>query len=115
MREHFGDYYTDSYRSMDEIIPRFKNVDFSLVKDKIDPSIEMRERESWEDMDKRGSKFLEWLSQREENKIAVISHSSFLKRFFAKYVINDISEEGLNSMAFSNSEVRVLEINPILK
>lgn len=98
---------------MDDIIPRFKNVDFSLVKDKIDPSIEMRERESWENMDERSRQFLKWLSQREENKIAVVSHSSFLKRFFARFVINDISDEGLKSMAFSNSEVRVLEINPI--
>lgn len=111
IREQCGDYYSDCYRNLDETIPKFKDVNFSLVKEKIDPYIQVRKRESATHIDERGNEFLDWLSKREETRIGIVSHSGFLKRFFGKYIIKDTSEKGILSVSFNNCDIKIVEIS----
>jgi len=80
-RERWGKYTCDGRRSISEISKDFPAVDFSLIED--DKDVFWGEtREPDEDCAARAIRFLEWLSQRPESSIAVVTHSSFLRHMF---------------------------------
>jgi len=81
-RERFGKYTCDGRRHISKISPDFPAVDFSMVKDDGD-LLWGEERESDEDCATRAIEFLEWLFDRPECCIVVVTHSSFMRHMFA--------------------------------
>lgn len=83
-RERWGHYVCDGRRKISEIAAEFPNFDFSeLIHD--DDDFYTDERESDEHCCDRAVKFLEWLNQRPEKCIAVVTHSSFLRHLFGQF------------------------------
>lgn len=83
-RERWGHYVCDGRRKISEISAEFPNFDFSeLIHD--EDEFYTDERESDEHCCDRAVKFLEWLNQRPEKCIAVVTHSSFLRHLFGQF------------------------------
>ena len=83
-RERWGQYVCDGRRSIAEISAEFPNFDFSDITHDEDVFYS-DERESDEHCCDRAVKFLEWLNQRPEKCIAVVTHSSFLRHLFGQF------------------------------
>lgn len=83
-RERWGHYVCDGRRSIAEIAAEFPNFDFSEVMYNED-EFYSDERETDEHCCNRAVKFLEWLNQRPEKCIAVVTHSSFLRHLFGQF------------------------------
>lgn len=105
-RERWGKYVCDGRRTISEIASEFPNFDFSeLLHD--DDVFYTDERESDEHCCERAVKFLEWLNQRPEKCIAVVTHSSFLRHLFGQFgeTLHYEDRENLQRLA-GNCELR---------
>lgn len=112
IREKYGRFCTDCYCNLDETMSKFQDVNFSIVKDKIDPIIGVKERESVEHCEERGKEFFEWLCKRDEKIIGVVSHSAFLKRFLTGVILKNKEGDLIDQSTLKNGEIRVIEIDP---
>ena len=74
----------DGRRPIAQIAVEFPSFDFSGV-EYDDDVFHTDERESDEHCCDRGVAFLEWLNKRPEKCIAVVTHSSFLRRIFMQF------------------------------
>lgn len=85
---------------------RFPNFDFSEVVHDEDVFYS-DERESDEHCCERAVKFLQWLNQRPEKCIAVVTHSSFLRHLFGQFgeSLHDDDRDNLQRLA-GNCELR---------
>lgn len=83
-RERWGHYVCDGRRSITEIAAEFPDFDWSEVEHNEDLYYS-DERESDEHCCERAVRFLEWLNQRPEKCIAVVTHSSFLRHLFGQF------------------------------
>lgn len=83
-RERLGHYVCDGRRSISEIAAEFPKFDFSEIQHDKD-AFYTDERETDEHCCERAVKFLEWLNQRPEKCIAVVTHSSFLRHLFGQF------------------------------
>eukprot|EP00892_Ulva_mutabilis_P003495 jgi/Ulvmu1/1517/UM011_0247.1 len=84
-RETLGVHPCDARRPISEIKQQFPGVDFSLIESNEDVLWKEGEREEANVMRERGVKFAEWLMQRPEKQIAVVSHSGFIHSFFQNF------------------------------
>mmetsp|Transcript_39110 Transcript_39110/g.47042 ORF Transcript_39110/g.47042 Transcript_39110/m.47042 type:complete len:316 (+) Transcript_39110:141-1088(+) len=83
-RERWGKYVCDGRRTISEIAAEFPTFDFSeIVHD--EDVFYSDERESDDHCCERAVRFLEWLNQRPEKCIAVVTHSSFLRHLFGQF------------------------------
>ena len=105
-RERWGKYVCDGRRSITEIAAEFPNFDFSEVQHDED-IFYSDERESDDHCCERAVKFLEWLNQRPEKCIAVVTHSSFLRHLFGQFgeTLHYEDRENLQRLA-GNCELR---------
>mmetsp|Transcript_24427 Transcript_24427/g.27893 ORF Transcript_24427/g.27893 Transcript_24427/m.27893 type:complete len:401 (-) Transcript_24427:529-1731(-) len=105
-RERWGNYVCDGRRSISEIAAEFPNFDFSEVEHNEDVFY-TDERESDDHCCERAVKFLEWLNQRPEKCIAVVTHSSFLRHLFGQFgeTLHYEDMENLHRLA-GNCELR---------
>ncbi|KAK3145194.1 hypothetical protein QOZ80_4AG0325220 [Eleusine coracana subsp. coracana] len=84
-REHLGVHPCDQRRSISEYRTLFPAIDFSLIENDEDVLWEPDVREANETVATRGMKFIDWLWTREENEIAIVSHSGFLFHTLSMY------------------------------
>jgi broad specificity phosphatase PhoE len=105
-RERWGHYVCDGRRSIKEIASEFPNFDFSEVLHDEDVFYG-DERESDDHCCERAVMFLQWLNQRPEKCIAVVTHSSFLRHLFGQFgeTLHYEDREGLQRLA-GNCELR---------
>lgn len=81
----------DGRRTINELKRDFPGVDFSLVRDNEDTMFEKKETEA--DVEERGRQFLVWLCGRPEQRIAVVTHSIFLKELLRQFADNVADED----------------------
>eukprot|EP00548_Thalassiothrix_antarctica_P006413 CAMPEP_0194149024 /NCGR_PEP_ID=MMETSP0152-20130528/35885_1 /TAXON_ID=1049557 /ORGANISM="Thalassiothrix antarctica, Strain L6-D1" /LENGTH=316 /DNA_ID=CAMNT_0038850947 /DNA_START=73 /DNA_END=1023 /DNA_ORIENTATION=- len=105
-RERWGHYVCDGRRSIADIAHEFSDFDFSEVRHNEDVFYG-DERETDEHCCERAVKFLEWLNQRPEKCIAVVTHSSFLRHLFGQFgdSLKQEDKDNLQRMA-GNCELR---------
>ena len=119
-RERWGKYVNDKRRKASEIRSEFERVyaesgDLINFDDFAFPSEEdeewTEERESDEHCSARGIKLLQWLNQREEREIAVVTHSSFLRHLFKEFGSN-LSQVDRSTLQRSagNAEIRTITL-----
>lgn len=84
-REHIGKHPCDRRRPLEEYRKKFPGIDFSNVLNEDDIYWKAGQRESDADIAKRGIEFLQWLSNRPETEIAVVSHSGFLRCMLSNF------------------------------
>lgn len=89
-REHISESMCDGRRSIVELKRDFPGVDFSLVETNEDEMFNVKETD--EDCQRRGVEFLQWLIGRPEVRIAVVTHSLFLKSLLRQFG-SEVAEE----------------------
>lgn len=110
-REHLGVHPCDRRRTVTEYKPMFPAIDFSLIENDGDVLWTSDTREKNEEVAARGMEFMKWLFTREENEIAVVTHSGFLFHTLAAY--GDDCHPTLKkemSKHFNNCELRSMVI-----
>uniref|UniRef100_A0A453ACG5 Phosphoglycerate mutase-like protein n=1 Tax=Aegilops tauschii subsp. strangulata TaxID=200361 RepID=A0A453ACG5_AEGTS len=106
-RERLGVHPCDKRSSITRYRTLFPAIDFSLIENDEDVLWEPDVREAIDVVAARGMKFLDWLWTREENEIAIVTHSSFLD-----FTLNMYSKECHPTIAedmrkrFANCELR---------
>jgi broad specificity phosphatase PhoE len=104
-REHISEAMCDSRRSVSELAREFPDVDFSLMEDNEDTMF--LKKETTEDVEERGRKFLMWLCGRPEQRIAVVTHSIFLKELLSQFADNVADEDRQEiHQSWVNAEMR---------
>lgn len=105
-RERISGSMCDGRRSVKELERDFPGVDFSLIEHDQDWMFH-NTKETDEMCQERAVKFLQWLCSRPETRIAVVSHSLFLKNLLRQFADN-VSEEDREAIhAFpANAEMR---------
>jgi broad specificity phosphatase PhoE len=105
-RERWGHYVCDGRRDISEIAAEFPNFDFSEVLHDEDVFYS-DEREPDDLCCQRALRFFEWLNQRPEKCIAVVTHSSFLRHLFGQFgdTLHYEDREDLQRLA-GNCELR---------
>jgi len=82
VREQTGVHVCDMRRSKREQEIEFPRVDFDLIKDDKDRLFSSERRETKLEIGERVYSFLEWLEQRDETHVAIVSHSGWLMTLF---------------------------------
>lgn len=90
-REHISEAMCDGRRTVVELKRDFPGVDFSLVQDNEDTMFQKKETSA--DVEERGRQFLMWLCGRPEQRIAVVTHSIFLKELLSQFGDNVATED----------------------
>ncbi|GBG77073.1 hypothetical protein CBR_g23399 [Chara braunii] len=106
-RERLGRHPCDSRAAIAEYRRRFRFVDFTQIETDEDTWWTDDHRETESEIGARALKFLTWLAQRKEMKIAVISHAAFLAalvKLFGDECSPKVQEE-LRAV-FANCEMR---------
>jgi broad specificity phosphatase PhoE len=83
-RERIADFTCDRRRTITELRKDFPGVDFSEIESEEDEMF-FNSKEDDEICKKRTVEFLQWLSKRPETRIAVVTHSIFLKNLFEQF------------------------------
>jgi broad specificity phosphatase PhoE len=108
IREAFGAHACDKRGPVSAVRHVFPHVDFSLVKTDEDtwhgPS-----RETVREVAARGHKFVEFLRERPETHIAVVSHGVFLETLVGGLVLG-VVDPRINAERFKNCEIRAVTI-----
>jgi broad specificity phosphatase PhoE len=104
LRETTGLHPCDRRRPITEHMEHYPHIDFSLVLSDDDPLYHQYtcEREPDAHVALRARKFLEWLANRQEKEIIVVTHSAFLRALFRLVLDAEESEKA----QFSNCELR---------
>jgi len=84
-RERWGKFVCDGRRAISEIYEEFPDFDFSEVENDEDVFYSGNDRETDEHCCERALHFLQWLNNRPEKCIAVVTHSSFLRHLFTQF------------------------------
>lgn len=104
LREKCGEHPCDDRRSVSELKNEFSKIDYSFMEDDEDVYGQFlgEKRETDEMIIARAHNFFEWIKERPETNIAVVTHSAFLNVLFSK-VVNCSSDL---SKWFENCEMR---------
>jgi broad specificity phosphatase PhoE len=94
LREETGVHICDKRRSKSRQEVEFPQVDFSLIETEDDALFQEEMRESKMQLGDRIYRFFEWLSQRPETCVAIVSHSGWLLTLF-NGVCNRVDDESL--------------------
>ncbi|KAK9830223.1 hypothetical protein WJX72_010435 [[Myrmecia] bisecta] len=84
-REHLGRHPCDRRQPASHYRKHYPAVDFSLIETEEDVLWKREEREPKEHITARGLCFMQWLMQRPEARIAVVTHSSFLYYMMSQF------------------------------
>eukprot|EP00850_Spirogloea_muscicola_P023171 SM000334S12540 [mRNA] locus=s334:51136:53698:- [translate_table: standard] len=108
-REHLGVHPCDRRNTLTSYQDQFPSIDFSLVETDEDTWWHADVRESEEQLTARGQLFCQWLMNRNERNIAVVSHSSFLLHMLSLFG-NDCEANIRRSVqnGYANCEMRSL-------
>lgn len=108
-REQSGQHPCDRRRTRSYYKDKFPDIDFSLIETEEDTLWEPQQRESRESILKRVRKFLDWLQERPEMYIAVVTHSAFLRNMNSIFGtgLDDTIREELQRQ-FKNCEMRTI-------
>ncbi|KAI5067158.1 hypothetical protein GOP47_0018238 [Adiantum capillus-veneris] len=106
-REHMGVHPCDKRQSVSTYRTIFPSIDFSEIEVDDDTLWKPDVRETNSELIDRGTRFLEWLSRREEREIAVVSHSGFLTHLLRIWGQNcSVSIQSKLRAGFNNCEMR---------
>lgn len=110
-REQNGNHPCDKRRSISFLKTKFPAIDFSLIKTDEDTWWKAEVRESAEEVYTRARVFLQWLIDRPETRIVVVSHSSFLYHMSHLFGddLSDVVRRELQQ-GFRNAEMRTVVI-----
>lgn len=84
-RERITNCPADSRRPLSILKSEFPEVDFSQCRQTEEDEMWQDQKEDNEKCMQRGLRFLQWLMKRPESRIAVVTHSGFLKRLFSQF------------------------------
>jgi len=127
VRERIGTHPCAKRRSVDELKTEFANVDFSellplppnehitekprhnkKLKRSNDDIFWSEERESFEEIEQRARDFVEWLRNRPEKTVAVVTHNDFLQVIFqTEKIRSQLSCDSLNGIGKENNSLHV--------
>lgn len=111
-REHLGRHPCDKRRTLSHYKKQFPAVDFSLIKTEEDELWGPDFREEKEQIKARGLKFMQWLMTRPEQRIAVVSHSSFLFFTMANFGLHASAPiQGELHRWYENCEMRTIVLS----
>ncbi|XP_024528447.1 phosphoglycerate mutase-like protein [Selaginella moellendorffii] len=96
-----------SSRSKNEL--QFPGIDFSEIEQDQDELWRPDVKETEEELGRRTRAFLEWLSNRKEKDIAVVSHGGFLVNLLTKF-----GDKNVNTTRYANCELRSVEFRKVL-
>jgi broad specificity phosphatase PhoE len=113
LREQSGLHPCDRRKPISEHKKTYPHVDFGQIKDNEDKLYRLfpqRERES--DVTIRARKFMQWLKQRPESEIIVVSHHKYLQMLFRELIAT--TDEATSNVDFTNCEMRtfVIDLSP---
>ncbi|XP_024544563.1 phosphoglycerate mutase-like protein 1 isoform X1 [Selaginella moellendorffii] len=83
-RERMSVRSSDKRRAISNYAPMFTTVDFSQIEDDDDKMWNPDTPETMKELQERITLFLQWLWDRKETEIAVVSHSSFLRNMLKR-------------------------------
>lgn len=111
-REHLGRHPCDKRRCTSHYRQQFPAVDFSLIETEEDELWGPDFREEKEQIKARGAKFMQWLMTRPEQRIAVVSHSSFLFFTMANFGLHaSTTVQGELHRWYENCEMRTIVLS----
>ncbi|KAK9809580.1 hypothetical protein WJX73_004066 [Symbiochloris irregularis] len=84
-REQLGKNPCDKRINIQELRMRYPAIDFTLVEDDDDVLWVPERRETNEELLQRSAAFAQWLMDRPESRLAVVTHSSFLYHLMANF------------------------------
>ncbi|XP_039015530.1 phosphoglycerate mutase-like protein 1 [Hibiscus syriacus] len=108
-RERLGKFECDKRRSISHYQSRFPAVDFSLIENEDDILWKGGDQiETHEAVRARAMKFTQWLWEREEKEIAVVSHGVYLQQAMIELIKNNLCYPLHNDplSRFKNCEIR---------
>jgi broad specificity phosphatase PhoE len=105
VREQTGVHLCDKRRPIDLQAMEFPQIDFSLISSNHDAIFQTNQRETNLQVAERASGFLEWLALREEDHVAVASHSGWLLTLMNAVVQVEPEHEHLKAW-FQTGEMR---------
>uniref|UniRef100_A0A7S2LD04 Phosphoglycerate mutase-like protein n=1 Tax=Leptocylindrus danicus TaxID=163516 RepID=A0A7S2LD04_9STRA len=79
LREIFGIHQADRRRAKSELQAKWKNVVFDDNMSEHDELWHPSQRETWEELNARVVSFFDWLSQRPEQNIVIVSHGVWIE------------------------------------
>ncbi len=108
IRETTGIHPCDRRHPLSSHASNFPHISFDHVESECDPLYHLYDtREPNEDVIKRAKEFLNWLKNREESEIIVVTHSAFLGVFYS-HLIGATNDD---AKRFQNCEVRTCVIH----
>lgn len=117
IRERYGVHPCDKRSPIEAIKNEFKDIDFSNVENNEDIFWKVEERETMENIQSRVKQTLDWLMNRPETNIAIVSHHDFLRTFMANiYSGNDTYNSSTdtacidNRFEFKNCEIKSMSL-----
>lgn len=111
-REHLGRHPCDKRRALSHYKKHFPAVDFSLIETEEDELWGPDFREEKEQIKARGMRFMQWLMTRPEQRIAVVSHSSFFFFTMANFGLHTSSlVQGELHRWYENCEMRTVVLS----
>jgi broad specificity phosphatase PhoE len=108
LREETGIHICDKRRSKTQISYEFPFIDFSLLEHEYDPLFSNDRRETKMEVAERIYRFMQWLSIRPEQKIAIVSHSGWLLTAFN--AIFECDDPALQQW-FQTGELRTVKLD----
>jgi broad specificity phosphatase PhoE len=110
LRERTGLHPCDRRKSISEHQEHFNFIDFSEIKEDKDPLYyKFILREPDHDVTLRTRQFMEWLKNRPEDEIIVVSHHGYLMNLFQNSIVT--TEPNKNEKPFENCEIRSFVVN----
>lgn len=100
-REHYGKHICDKRNNASDTKQKYQKIDMSLITE--EDTLWTEEREPRSNVIDRSFELMEWLKQRPEKNIAVVSHSSFLLTLMNACV--ETEDESLTTW-FETAEMR---------
>ncbi|KAL0034530.1 hypothetical protein WJX79_006951 [Trebouxia sp. C0005] len=111
-REHLGRHPCDKRQTLSHYKKQFPAVDFSLIETEEDELWGPDFREEKDQIKARGLKFMQWLMTRPEQRIAVVSHSSFLFFTMANFGLHTSALiQGELHRWYENCEMRTIVLS----
>jgi len=107
IREHFGERPCDKRSAVRNLKQRFPHVNFDLIETDED-TLWQEERESTFALSQRAKRFFEWIQQRKETCIAVVTHGGFLSAFLP--LVLDPQDMENQNFRMKNAEVRTFVV-----
>eukprot|EP01025_Chloroclados_australasicus_P039930 TRINITY_DN4159_c0_g1_i1.p1 TRINITY_DN4159_c0_g1~~TRINITY_DN4159_c0_g1_i1.p1 ORF type:complete len:296 (+),score=36.99 TRINITY_DN4159_c0_g1_i1:90-977(+) len=109
IREQLGCHPCDKRRTKSHLMEEFPGVDFSLIEFEDDVYYEDDVREAADQIQARGVRLMQFLLNRPEKRIAVVSHAGFLRNCLRQFGLDfdERIKEGMHG-SLNNCEMRTM-------